>query len=128
MLSIPARIAAYTLLAAIGAGVLSYRLHDPGLSFAQIGNLVLWASFCVGALLLDNAIKKAKDDAYLYYLGVSGLRMLLYMAALGLAVFSSPGLRDRAMILLLTVGFLSYTVVEVTSFVRKLREIFKSNP
>jgi hypothetical protein len=114
----------YTLLGIGMAIALSSSVPSTVLWPAQLGNAALWASFCLAASYLDKGAEKNRDDAYLYYLGVSGLRMLVYMATLGLAVYSMPGLRNRTMVLGLTVGFLCYTVVEVRYFVRNLRKIF----
>ncbi len=122
------RIALYTGWALLVAATLQSQAPAASLGLAQLFNLALYASFCLGIPLLERALKNARDEAYLYYLGVSGLRMLGYMASLGLAVFTLPAMRNRAMILLLTVGFVGYTVVEVTAFVRKLRKIFKNTP
>jgi hypothetical protein len=116
----------YTGILLVSSSLLNSVLLGKVAVVALAGNIMLWASFCLVISFLDKNAEKNKDDAYLYYLGVSGLRMLVYMAALGLAVYFSPPLRDRTMVLLLTTSFLMYTVVEVSSFVRKLREIFRS--
>jgi hypothetical protein len=118
----------YTLLM-VGLGVaLSQLLAGPAYLAGQVINLLLWISFCLPVSFLDKSAEKNKDDAYLYYLGISGLRMLLYMVGIALTIYLVPLLRDRAMVLLLTTGFILYTGVEVTAFMRKLREIFRSNP
>jgi hypothetical protein len=122
------RLGLYTLFF-IGIGFAIVSLVQPEIYVsAQVAGVLLWGSFCLAVPFLNNSLKKDLDNAYLYYLGVSGLRMLVYMASLGLAVYSSPAMRNRTMVLILTVGFLLYTVVEVTTFVRKLREIFRSKP
>ena len=122
------RLSLFTGIALIFAYLLQHQLDGAVELPAQLMNLALWLSFCAVAPLLDKVAKNAREEAYLYYLGVSGLRMMVYMVGIGLAVFAMPGMRNRAMVLLVTGAFLCYTVVEVTALVRKLREIFKSNP
>jgi hypothetical protein len=87
--------------------------------------LSFYASFELGWVVLGYGLKKQSEDAYLYYLGVSGLRMLAFLASLGLTVFYGSGLRERQPILILTILFLFWTGVEVAAFLYKLRQISK---
>jgi hypothetical protein len=118
----------YTLVAGLAALFFLLRLPAEKQVAAHVLNGLVWLSFCAAASLLDTGAEKNKDDAYLYYLGVSGLRMLLFLATIGLALYFLPALRHRPMVLGLTLAYLGQTVIEVTTFVRKLRQIFRSTP
>jgi|GEM_PF-5177489 len=118
--------AAYTLVT-LGFGAMAIGLSPP-LVYQATGLLMasIWVSFMAPLWLLDILTEKNKDDAYLYYLGVSGLRMLVFLAGLGLTLYFMPYLRHKPMVLSATTAYLVMTGIEVTGFVRKLREIFRN--
>jgi hypothetical protein len=105
-----------------------YAVALPGQQGWQVANVGLWVSFLGAGFFLQSLSEKIKDELYLYYLGVSGLRMLVFMFGLALTLFFVPGLRNPPIVLALALSYIGQTILEVVLFVRKLRQIFRNTP
>lgn len=116
------------LLLAVASALLAYSLL-PDRHLSDDWFLVIVFPITLGGMFVafdrffsDEKILRS-DTAYLYYLGITGGRLFLFLIALGFCVFLVPSLRVTSPWLVVTIGFLVMMGVEVTFFLRKLRRI-----
>ena len=122
------RLAIYLLLGGVFL-LTSGLLARPGASSALVASQlvagVMVLTFVAAGPFLDNRAENDPDAAYLYYLGVSGARMLIYMFGLAIALYLMPAWRQPKLVLGLTLTFCLLTGAEVSFFLHKLRKIYK---